>query len=104
MKGAPVFVVVDAFSDEAFIHQTGRVAATKPSAESQAVNDHRMFVHVNKDPLFLSHASLETSLSHLGALDTADNDSSFGPFQFMNWMDEKKKKKRKWCLRVFIEL
>ena len=26
----------------------------------------RMFVHVNKDPLFLSHASLETSLSHLG--------------------------------------
>lgn len=39
MKGAPVFVVVDAFSDEAFIHQTGRVARTKPSVESQAVND-----------------------------------------------------------------
>lgn len=54
----------------------------------------RMFVHVNKDPLFLSHASLETSLSHLGGSGyrRLDNDSS-GPFQFMNWVEKKKEEK-----------
>lgn len=91
MKGAPVFVVVDAFSDEAFIHQTGRVARRPNRVWNPKPLMIRMFVHVNKDPLFLSHASLETSLSPPGALDTADNDSS-GPFQFMNWVEKKKKR------------